>query len=57
MTDSHVSCLINLAFLAPEIVTGIREGRQPATVTAKGLTLGSDVPIIWAMQHETMRSN
>tara|TARA_R110000787_G_scaffold27063_2_gene75286 strand:- start:707 stop:1198 length:492 start_codon:yes stop_codon:yes gene_type:complete len=37
MTQRRIAHLVDLAFLAPDIVQAIVEGRQPATLTADGL--------------------
>ena len=41
--------LVGLACMAPDIVTALVEGRQPATLTARSL-LASDLPLAWAGQ-------
>ena len=45
----RVACLVDLAFLAPDIVQSIVDGRQPATLTADGL-IKSRHRIMWADQ-------
>ena len=41
--------LAGLAYMAPDIVTAIIEGRQPATLTARQL-LASELPNAWSDQ-------
>jgi hypothetical protein len=41
--------LVGLSCLAPDIVTAIVEGRQPAKLTATILT-GTDLPLCWREQ-------
>src|SRR5258707_4109853 len=46
----YVGRLIRLAFLAPEIVEAIVEGRQPTTLTAEALTRRIELPLSWCSQ-------
>ena len=46
----YVSRIIRLVFLAPDIITAIMTGRQPAWLTAKRLTDGRTIPLRWADQ-------
>jgi len=46
----YVGRLIRLAFLAPEIVESIVEGRQPTTLTAEALTRRIELPLSWCSQ-------
>ena len=46
----YVSRLVRLAFLAPDIVESIVEGRQPTTLTAEALTRRIDLPLSWSSQ-------
>lgn len=46
----YVGRLIRLAFLAPEIVESIVEGRQPATLTTETLTRRIELPLSWDSQ-------
>ena len=41
--------LVGLSCMAPDVVTSIVEGRQPATLTARNL-LASELPVAWAEQ-------
>jgi hypothetical protein len=43
----YVGRLIRLAFLAPDIVEAIVEGRQPANVTAEAVTRYIEIPLEW----------
>src|SRR5262245_15062846 len=49
--DAHVRRLLRLAYLAPDIVEAIIEGRQPRTLTVKRLLRG--IPLSWADQRAT----
>ena len=46
----YVGRLIRLAFLAPDIVEFIVEGRQPTTLTAEALTRRTELPLSWCAQ-------
>jgi site-specific DNA recombinase len=46
----YVGRLIRLAFLAPDIVESIVEGRQPAGLTAEALTRHIEMPLEWRSQ-------
>ena len=46
--------MINLAFLAPEIVELITAGRQPATLTTEKLLKNVDLPIDWQQQKQLL---
>jgi DNA invertase Pin-like site-specific DNA recombinase len=46
----YVGRLMRLAFLAPEIVESIVEGRQPTTLTAEALTRRVELPLSWCSQ-------
>ena len=51
----YVSRLIRLAFLAPEMVERIVEGRQPPELTAQSLQAGRfDIPVGWAAQKRAL---
>jgi site-specific DNA recombinase len=52
MLVRYVSRLLPLAFLAPEIVETILEGRHPADLSAARLTNRLDLPPDWASQRE-----
>src|SRR5258708_2795316 len=50
----YVGRLIRLAFLAPEIVESIMEGRQPTTLTAEALTRRIELPLSWCSQRTAL---
>jgi site-specific DNA recombinase len=47
-----VSRLLSLAFLAPDIVEAILQGRQSADLSSARLTNRLDLPFDWAGQRE-----
>jgi len=48
--DRYVSCVLPLAFLAPEIVEAIRQGAQPADLNATKLVRRIDLALDWNVQ-------
>jgi DNA invertase Pin-like site-specific DNA recombinase len=46
----HLWQLLRLNWLAPDIVTAIVEGRQPASLTGRRLLRAADVPLSWKDQ-------
>ena len=50
----YVGRLIRLAFLAPEIVESIIEGRQPTTLTGEALTRRLELPLSWCSQRAAL---
>jgi site-specific DNA recombinase len=46
----YVGRLIRLAFLAPDIVESIVEGRQPTSLTAEAVTRRIELPLEWRPQ-------
>jgi site-specific DNA recombinase len=46
----YVGRLIRLAFLAPNIVESMVEGRQPASLTAEALTRHIEISLEWCSQ-------
>lgn len=48
--ESYVTRVLRLGFLAPEIVTAIIEGRQPAELTTKRLILREEISAHWKRQ-------
>jgi site-specific DNA recombinase len=51
---SHVSRVLRLAFLAPDIVEAIVDGRHPVELTAKRLLLREDLPLHWREQRQRL---
>ena len=54
LNKSYVSRLVRLAFLAPDIVTAILDGRQPADLTANKLMADTRLPIDWTEQRRVL---
>jgi hypothetical protein len=50
----YVGRLIRLAFLAPDIVESIVEGRQPTTLTTEALTSRIELPLEWDSQRAAL---
>jgi hypothetical protein len=46
----YVGRLIRLAFLAPDIIESIVEGRQPANLTSEAVTRHIEIPLEWRSQ-------
>jgi len=51
---SHVSRVINLVFLAPDIVESIIAGQQPADLNVEKLTKRTDLPLDWNQQRQLL---
>ena len=51
----YIRRLVNLAFLSPELVEAILQGRQPVELTATRLT-ELDLPLDWTEQHRLLAS-
>ena len=54
VTDSYVSRIVNLGFLAPDIITAILEGTAPAELTANRLQSLRDLPLDWPSQRQIL---
>jgi site-specific DNA recombinase len=52
----YVGRLIRLAFLAPDIVESIVEGRQPTTLTSEALTRRIELPLSWRSQRTALNA-
>lgn len=50
VTDRYVSRMVDLAFLAPDIVEAILSGQQPGDLSVKSLTVDGSVPHLWRDQ-------
>jgi site-specific DNA recombinase len=55
ITRRYIRRLVGLAFLSPELVEGILQGRQPVQLTATRLT-ELDLPLDWTEQHKLLAS-
>jgi site-specific DNA recombinase len=51
---SYVSRVVNLAFLAPDIIESIMAGQQPADLSAEKLIKRVDLPSDWAQQRQLL---
>ena len=55
LTRHHIRRLVNLAFLSPQLVEAILQGRQPAALTVTRLT-ELDLPLDWSEQRRLLAS-
>ena len=55
ITRRYIRRLVNLAFLSPELVEAMLQGRQPADLTATRLS-ALDLPLDWTEQHRLLAS-
>ena len=54
VTESYVSRLVTLGFLAPDIITAILDGSAPAELTANRLQSLRDLPLDWPSQRQIL---
>ena len=54
VNSSYATRLLRLAFLSPEIVRQILDGRHPPTLTARRLLLDTRLPLVWKDQLAAM---
>ena len=54
VAGSYVTRLFRLAFLAPDIVTAILDGRHPPTVNAAKLLKDTRLPLDWDEQRAAL---
>jgi len=54
VTDRYVRRLLDLAFLAPDIIAAILEGSQPAGLSAERLIRLPNLPAGWAEQRRLL---
>ena len=55
ITRRYIRRLVGLAFLSPELVEAILQGRQPVALTATRLT-ELDLPLDWTEQRRLLAS-
>ena len=55
ITRRYIRRLVDVAFLSPELVEAILQGRQPVKLTATRLT-ELDLPLDWTEQHKLLAS-
>jgi site-specific DNA recombinase len=55
ITRRYIRRLVGLAFLSPDLVEAILQGRQPVELTATRLT-ELDLPLDWTEQHKLLAS-
>jgi hypothetical protein len=54
ISRSYLTRLARLAFLAPDIVCAILEGRQPAQLTAARMIRITQLPLDWSEQRKAL---
>lgn len=54
LDDGEISRVLSLAFLAPDIIAAILNGRQPVEVTTKHLKRLKPLPLVWAEQRQRL---
>ncbi len=54
LTDSYVSRIVTLGFLAPDIITATLDGNTPADLTANRLQALHDLPLDWPSQRQIL---
>jgi site-specific DNA recombinase len=54
ISRSYLTRLARLAFLAPDIVCAILEGRQPTPLTAARLIRITQLPLAWSEQRKAL---
>ncbi|ANK83603.1 MAG: hypothetical protein TEF_18980 [Rhizobiales bacterium NRL2] len=54
LDTSDVSRALNLAYLAPDIIEAILDGRQPAGLTARKLKRMNELPLDWTAQRKML---
>jgi site-specific DNA recombinase len=54
LTASYLTRLLRLAFLAPDIITAVLEGRQPVELSANKLMADTRLPIDWSGQRQAL---
>jgi site-specific DNA recombinase len=51
---TYLTRMARLAFLSPEIMTAILDGRQPVQLTAAGLSRLTELPLAWSGQRQVL---
>lgn len=54
MGHKHLARMARLAYLAPDIIKAILEGRQPIALTARSLLRLTDIPLGWKEQQKLL---
>jgi site-specific DNA recombinase len=57
VSRSYLTRLVRLAFLSPEIVGAILDGRQPANLTPARLSRLTRLPLDWSEQRKALGFN
>lgn len=51
-SNRHLSRLLRISWLAPDIVSAIVDGQQPASLTGRRLLRAAALPMDWAEQRQ-----
>jgi hypothetical protein len=54
VTDRYVSRIVDLAFLAPDVVEGMLNGEQHPDVTVKSPTVDGSARMLWDEQRRSL---
>jgi hypothetical protein len=54
LTTSYVGRVLRLAYLAPDIIDAIVNGRQPVELSAQSLLYRHDLALDWAKQRQEL---
>jgi hypothetical protein len=54
VSPSYFARIVRLAYLAPDIVESIIDGKQPLSLTATKLVQVYDLPVEWAAQRRRL---
>jgi len=53
-SDEHIAKLVRLSWLAPDIISAILDGHQPASLNGRRLLRTSDLPLSWSAQRRAL---
>ena len=51
-SKAHLQQLLRISWLAPDILSAICDGRQPATLTGRRLLRATSIPLAWVDQRK-----
>jgi len=56
-SKSHLSQLLRISWLAPDIIAAVVNGNQPSTLTGRRLLRAADMPLDWKAQRTFLGFN